>query len=148
MAWARVPALRLLGWALGLACLAGLWPQWAGAWSPFASADEFQEVSFSAAELAQLHIQAGWAKGEDHTLLLEVHNGLKGPIQCASAQIDLQDGKHVAKSFTPKLFVPAQSTRNASVPQVHKGTMKAYAMSCSCFKKLGKGDCVNPLRKG
>jgi len=125
-----------------------LLPALALAWNPFASADEFQEVSFSAAELAQIQVQAGWAKGEDHTLLFEVHNGLKGPIQCASAQVDLQDGKNVSKGFTPKLFVPAQSTRNASIPQVLKGTMKSYAMSCSCFKKQGKGDCLNPLRKG
>ena len=118
------------------------------AWGPFGSAEEFQEVSFSAAELAQVKVQAGWAKGEDHTLLFEVHNGLKSPIQCASAQVDLQDGKHVTKGFTPKLFVPALSTRNASVPQVHKGTMKAYALSCTCFKKQGKGECLNPLRKG
>jgi alpha-tubulin suppressor-like RCC1 family protein len=49
---------------------------------------------------------------------------------------------------TDASLVPAQSTRNASIPQVHKGTMKSYAMSCSCFKKQGKGDCLNPLRKG
>ena len=117
-------------------------------WNPFASAEEFAEVTFTPAELAQIQVQAGWAKGDDHTLLFEVHNGLKGPIQCASAQVDLQDGKHISKGFTPKLFVPAQSTRNASIPQVHKGTMKSYAMSCSCFKKQGKGECLNPLRKG
>lgn len=133
-------------WAL----VAGvLWVQsLALAWNPFASAQAFEEVAFTAAELAQIQVQAGWAKGEDHTLLFEVHNGLNGPIQCASAQVDLQDGKHIAKSFTPKLFVPAHSTRNASVPQVHKGTMKAYAMRCTCFKKQGKGDCLNPLRQG
>jgi hypothetical protein len=130
------------------AASAALW--WAGspfAWSLMGSGQEFQEVTFSKAELAQLQIQAGWAKGEDHTLLFEVHNGLKGPIQCDSAQVDLQDGRHIAKSFTPKLFVPPQSTRNASVPQVLKGTLKSYAMSCSCFKKQGQGECVNPLRK-
>jgi len=137
------PLFSLLILASGLALQSLAW-----AWNPFASTDEFQEVTFSAAELTQIQVQAGWAKGEDHTLLFEVHNGLKGPIQCASAQVDLQDGKHISKGFTPKLFVPAQSTRNASIPQVHKGSMKSYAMSCSCFKKQGKGECVNPLRKG
>jgi hypothetical protein len=34
------------------------------------------------------------------------------------------------------------------VPHVLKGTMKSYAMTCTCFKKQGKGDCLNPLRKG
>jgi len=139
----RKSVLKILWTATAL-----LLPALALAWNPFASADEFQEMSFSAAELAQVQVQAGWAKGEDHTLLFEVHNGLKGPIQCASAQVDLQDGKRVSKVFTPKLFVPPQSTRNANIPQVHKGSMKSYAMSCSCFKKQGKGECVNPLRKG
>lgn len=137
------PLFSLLMLASGLALQSLAW-----AWNPFASTDEFQEVTFSAAELTQIQVQAGWAKGEDHTLLFEVHNGLKGPIQCASAQVDLQDGKHISKGFTPKLFVPAQSTRNASIPQVHKGSMKSYAMTCTCFKKQGKGDCANPLRKG
>ena len=131
---------------VGLSAL--LLHSWALSWNPFASAEEFEEVTFTPAELAQIKVQAGWAKGDDHALLFEVHNGLKGPIQCASAQVDLQDGKHISKGFTPKLFVPAQSTRNASIPQVHKGSMKSYAMSCTCLKKQGKGECLNPLRKG
>ena len=140
--------MRQLLFKLTVGLSALLLHSWALSWNPFASAEEFAEVTFTPAELAQIQVQAGWAKGDDHTLLFEVHNGLKGPIQCASAQVDLQDGKHISKGFTPKLFVPAQSTRNASIPQVHKGTMKSYAMTCTCFKKQGKGECINPLRKG
>ncbi len=136
--------LRLV-WAVLL--FMGLSHSLALAWNPFGSKDEFEEVQFSAAEQAQIKTNAGWAKGEDQTLLFEIHNGLKGPIQCAQVQVDLQDGKHLAKSFTPKLFVPPQSIRNASLPHVQKGTMKTYALSCSCFKKQGRGECVNPLRK-
>ena len=51
-------------------------PALALASSLFGSAVEFQEVSFSTAELAQIQVHAGWAKGEDHTLWFEVHNGL------------------------------------------------------------------------
>jgi len=29
---------------------------------------------------------------------------------------------------------------------VVKGTMKAYALTCSCFKKKGFDVCVNPLK--
>jgi hypothetical protein len=61
--------------------------------------------------------------------------------------VDLQDGKGLTKSFTPKFLVPAQSLRVASWPGIKKGSMKSYEMSCSCFKKQGKGDCVNPARK-
>jgi hypothetical protein len=129
---------------LSLTWLALSTPGWA--WSPFASEDH-EEVKLSAAELGKVSIQAGWAKDNDHVLLFEVSNGLKGPIQCAGAQVDLKDGKSVGKSFMPKLFVPPTSSRNASLPGVHKGTMKAYAVECTCFKKQGRGECVNPLRK-
>jgi len=117
------------------------------AWNPFTSQDEFEEVQFSVAEKALVKVNAGWAKGEDRKLLFEVQNGLNGPIQCAKAQVDLQDGKGLTKNFTPKFFVPAQSLRVASWPGIQKGSMKSYEMSCSCFKKQGKGECVNPARK-
>ena len=120
----------------------------AWAWNPFASsAPESEEVNLSAQELSQMQVNAGWAKGDDHTMLFEVRNGLDGPIQCANAQVSLKDGKTMAKTFMPKLFVPPGTTRNASLPHVEKGTMKSYAMSCTCFKRGGKGSCINPLRK-
>ena len=120
----------------------------AWAWNPFASSEpDSEEVSLSAQELSQMQVNAGWAKGDDHTLLFEVRNGLSGPIQCASAQVSLKDGKTVNKTFMPKLFVPPGLTRNASLPHVEKGTMKSYGMACTCFKKGGKGSCINPLRK-
>jgi hypothetical protein len=118
------------------------------AWNPFASNEpESEEVALSAQELSQVQVNAGWAKGDDHTLLFEVRNGLAGPIQCASAQVSLKDGKTVNKTFMPKLFVPPGLTRNASLPHVEKGTMKSYGMACTCFKKGSKGSCINPLRK-
>ena len=117
------------------------------AWNPFADAPSQEEVRLSPSDLSKVRVQAGWAKGDDHTLLFEVSNGLKGPIQCAGVQVDLQDGKSLGKSLMPKLFVPPASTRNASLPGVQKGTMKAYGIQCTCFKVAGKGECINPLRK-
>ena len=136
----RVSLLR----AAALLLLSIAAPSWA--WSPFAS-DDHEEVKLSASELGKVSIQAGWAKDNDHVLLFEVNNQLKGPIQCSGAQVDLKDGKTVGKAFMPKLFVPPANSRNASIPGVHKGTMKAYAVECTCFKKLGRGECVNPLKK-
>lgn len=117
------------------------------AWNPFSDASNMQETALTNTELARLQVNAGWAKGDDLTLLFEVQNGLKGPIQCAGVQVDLKDGKSVSKALTPKLFVPPSSARQASLPQVRKGTMKAYAVHCTCFKQAGRGDCVNPLRQ-
>ncbi len=114
------------------------------AWNPFAS-DDFSEVALSKAELQKVQVNAGWAKGDDQTLIFEVNNGLKGPMQCGAANVDLNDGKSVGKVFMPKFAIPGHATRNASMSVV-KGTMKAYALTCSCFKKKGAGDCVNPLK--
>jgi hypothetical protein len=116
----------------------------ASAWNPFTN-EEFIDVALSKAELQKVKINAGWAKGEDQTLIFEVSNGLNGPIQCGTANVELKDGKSLGKVFVPKFAIPNQATRNASMPVV-KGTMKAYALTCSCFKKKGAAACVNPLK--
>jgi hypothetical protein len=116
----------------------------ASAWNPFTN-EEFIDVALSKAELQKVKINAGWAKGEDQTLIFEVSNGLQGPIQCGSANVELKDGKSLGKVFVPKFAISSQATRNASMPVV-KGTMKAYALTCSCFKKKGTEVCVNPLK--
>jgi hypothetical protein len=114
------------------------------AWNPFASSD-ITEVALSKQELQKIKVNAGWAKDDDHTLIFELSNGLKGPIQCGAANVDLNDGKSVGKVFMPKFAIPGNATRNASMPVV-KGTMKAYALTCSCFKKKGSEECLNPLK--
>ena len=116
----------------------------ASAWNPFTN-EEFIDVALSKAELQKVKINAGWAKGEDQTLIFEVSNGLNGPIQCGAANVELKDGQSLSKVFVPKFAIPSQATRNASMPVV-KGTMKAYALTCSCFKKKGADACVNPLK--
>jgi len=116
----------------------------ASAWNPFSN-DEYMDVALSKAELQKVKINAGWAKGEDQTLIFEVSNGLNGPIQCGAANVELKDGQSLSKVFVPKFAISSQATRNASMPVV-KGTMKAYALTCSCFKKKGADACVNPLK--
>jgi hypothetical protein len=116
----------------------------ASAWNPFTN-EEFIDVALSKAELQKVKINAGWAKGEDQTLIFEVSNGLNGPIQCGAANVELKDGQSLGKVFVPKFAISSQATRNASMPVV-KGTMKAYALTCSCFKKKGSDACVNPLK--
>ncbi|MEN9995313.1 MAG: hypothetical protein RL462_89 [Pseudomonadota bacterium] len=114
------------------------------AWNPFAS-DDFEEVLLTKTELLKVKLNAGWAKGDDQTLIFELINGLKAPIQCGSANVELNDGKTIGKQFVPKFAIPANASRNASMT-VLKGTMKTYALSCSCFKKKGSELCVNPLK--
>ena len=114
------------------------------AWNPFGS-DDFSEVPLSKSELQKIKVNAGWAKGDDQTLIFELVNGLKGPIQCGAANVDLNDGKSVGKQFMPKFAIPGNATRNASMSVV-KGTMKAYALTCSCFKRKDSDECVNPLK--
>ena len=114
------------------------------AWNPFAT-EEVLEVPLTKTELQKIKVNAGWAKGEDQPLIFEVTNGLKGPIQCSAANVELNDGKTVGKVFVPKFAIPGNASRNASMP-VQKGSMKSYALSCSCFKKKGADECVNPLK--
>ena len=116
----------------------------ASAWNPFSN-EEVIDVALSKVELQKVKFNAGWAKGEDQTLIFEVSNGLQGPIQCGAANVELIDGKSLGKVFVPKFAIPSQATRNASMPVV-KGTMKAYALTCSCYKKKGSEECVNPIK--
>jgi hypothetical protein len=116
----------------------------AHAWNPF-SQENATEVPLSQSDLQKVKVNAGWAKGEELPLFFEVTNDLKGPIQCSAANVELNDGKTVSKVFVPKFAIPGQSTRNATMLVV-KGTMKAYALTCSCFKKKGSEACVNPLK--
>ena len=117
----------------------------AKAWNPFSN-EEFTDLALSKLDLQKVKINAGWARDDDQILIFEVSNGLKGPIQCGAANVELNTGKTVSKVFVPKFAVPGQATRNASMPVV-KGTLKSYALTCSCFKKKGAEDCVNPLAR-
>ena len=114
------------------------------AWNPFAT-EEVLEVPLSKTELQKIKVNAGWAKGEDQPLIFEVTNGLKGPIQCSAANVELNDGNTVGKVFVPKFTIPGNAMRNASM-LVLRGSMRTYSLTCSCFKKQGQGECVSPVK--
>ncbi|MEY3886321.1 MAG: hypothetical protein RL650_413 [Pseudomonadota bacterium] len=107
--------------------------------------DDFLEVPLSKTELQKIKVNAGWAKDDQQTLIFELANGLKGPIQCGAANVELIDGRTVGKQFVPKFAIPGNTMRNASM-NVVKGSMKSYALTCSCFKRKGSDECVNPLK--
>jgi len=117
------------------------------AWNPFLSSDEIREVSLNGSENNLIQKKAGWSKDDEKTLLFEIHSDLNGPIQCSSVNVELKDGKQVNKSLMPKLFITQNSSKFVSIPNVLKGTMKSYSIICTCFKKKGNGDCINPLKK-
>lgn len=112
------------------------------AWNPLSSRDLI-DVPLSKVELQKIKINAGWAKDDTQILIFELSNGLKGPIQCGAATADLNNGQTLSKVFVPKFAIPGNATRNASMPVV-KGTMKSYALTCSCFKFKGEGECIKP----
>jgi hypothetical protein len=112
------------------------------AWNPLSSRD-LEDVPLSKGELQKIKINAGWAKDDTQILIFELSNGLKGPIQCGVANAELLNGQTLSKVFVPKFAIPGNATRNASMP-VLKGTMKSYALSCSCFKVKGEGECIKP----
>ena len=112
------------------------------AWNPLSSRDLI-DVPLSKVELQKIKINAGWAKDDTQILIFELSNGLKGPIQCGAATAELNNGQTLSKVFVPKFAIPGNATRNASMPVV-KGTMKSYALSCSCFKVKGEGECIKP----
>ena len=117
------------------------------AWNPFLSSDEISEVSLNGSENNLIQKKAGWSNDDDKTLLFEIHSDLNGPIQCSSINVELKDGKQVNKGLMPKLFITHNSSKFVSIPNVLKGTMKSYSIICTCFKKKGNGDCINPLKK-
>jgi hypothetical protein len=116
----------------------------ASAWNPFSN-EALLDVALSKVELQKVKTNAGWAKDDEQTLIFEVSNGLSGPIQCGVANAELTNGKTVSKVFVPKFAISSLATRNASMSVV-KGTMKSYALTCSCYKKKGSDVCVNPLK--
>ncbi len=112
------------------------------AWNPLSSRD-LVDVPLSKVELQKVKVNAGWAKDDTQILIFELNNGLKGPIQCGAATAELNNGQTLSKVFVPKFAIPGNATRNASMPVV-KGTMKSYALTCSCFKVKGEGECIKP----
>ena len=129
--------------ALAFLALAGLCAP-GHAWTPFERKTAYEEVALSPSEQQKVQQAAGWAKQSDTELLIEVKNGLPGPLACHGATVHLLGGGTVSKSFVPRLYVPSAATRQGAVGGVKKGQMKDFAVTCMCWKKPGDSVCGNP----
>lgn len=136
---------HLLNLVLSFAGVVLITPAWA--WNPFAKTKSFKEVELSAAEWQKVELVAGWAADSGNNLLIEISNGLPGPLACYAVLVNLQSGGPVRKTFTPYLYIPTAATKQTAVNGVKKGMMKDYALNCSCWKKEGEKTCVDPGKK-
>jgi len=114
----------------------------ASAWNPFLN-EELIDVALSKVELQKVKFNAGWAKGEDQTLIFEVSNGLQGPIQCGAANVELIDGKSLGKVFSPEIChsEPSDPKRQHACGQRH------HEVLCSdlfLFQEKGLGRLCQP----
>jgi hypothetical protein len=115
------------------------------AWSLFEKSSEYEEVELSSAEWSQVEVAAGWAPGDKDTLLFALKNKLAAPISCAGALVNLNNGKSVKRGLVPRLYVPSAMVKQFSVAGVTKETLKDYSVTCSCTKKPGSKQCINPF---
>ena len=137
----------LLRTVLLLACTQLLCSTYAHAWMPFERKTLYEEVELSASEAKKVQYAAGWSAQSDTELLVEVKNNLPGPLACLGATVHLLSGSTVSKSFHPRLYIPAASSRQGAVLGVKKGQMKDFSVTCHCWKKPGDTACGNPSGK-
>ena len=135
----------LFNLVLSFAGLVLITPAWA--WNPFAKTKSFNEVELSATEWQKVELVAGWAADSGNNLLIEIKNGLPGPLACHAVLVNLQSGGPVQKTFSPYLYIAPAATKQTSVNGVKKGLLKDYAFNCSCWKKEGVKTCVDPGKK-
>ena len=102
-----------------------------------------ESVMLTAAEYKQLKIQAGWALGDAQTMVFEVKNPLPGAVFCPAVQYVDKTDKASTKELRPKLYLPTDSQRKASVSPAEKDKIKSYVLVCSCNKPLqGPASCM------
>ena len=102
-----------------------------------------ESVLLTAAEYKQLKINAGWALGDTQTMVFEVRNPLPGAVFCPVVQWVDKNDKTSIKELRPKLYLPTDATRKASVSPAEKDKIKSYVLVCSCNKALqGPAVCM------
>ena len=131
-----------LRWA-GVACTLGLSLHvHAMAWF-FEPTTPVQSVVLTSAEYNQLKINAGWAHGDAQTMFFEVKNPLSGAVFCPAVQFVDKNDKASTKELRPKLYLPTDSQRKASVSPAEKDKIKNYVLVCTCNKALqGPAICM------
>ena len=114
-----------------------------GAWN---SKEQLRGFDLSPTELKQISIQSGWSSDDPQLMMFEVGNRLSGPIYCVGASFDMKDGKKIQHSFEPKLYVPADQKRNASVRGIEKKNLKRFDFTCRCMRQAPQAVCENPYK--
>ena len=127
-----------------LSCLQLLGSNTACAWTLFEPKTLYEEVELSPSEAKKVQYAAGWSAQSDTELLVEVRNNLPGPLACVGATVHLLNGSTVSKSFLPRLYIPAATSRQGAVGGVKKGRIKDFSVTCHCWKKPGDAECGNP----
>ena len=143
----RCEAIRLASLLLLMACMQVVGSTSALAWTLFEPKSLYEEVELSASEAKKVQYAAGWSAQSDTELLIEVKNNLPGPLACLGATVHLLSGSTVSKSFLPRLYIPAATSRQGAVAGVKKGQMKDFSVVCHCWKKPGDAACGNPMNK-
>jgi hypothetical protein len=129
---------------LAICLIMGAGSVWAmGAWS---GKEQLRGFDLSPTELKQISIQSGWSSDDPQLMMFEVGNRLSGPIYCVGASFDMKDGKKIQHSFEPKLYVPADQKRNASVRGIEKKNLKSFGFTCRCMKQAPQAVCENPYK--
>jgi hypothetical protein len=95
-----------------------------------------ESVMLTASEYKQMKIQAGWAQGDANTMMFEVKNPLPGAVFCPAVQFVDKTDKTSTKELRPKLYLPTDGQRKASVSPAEKDKIKSYVLVCSCNKPL------------
>lgn len=102
-----------------------------------------ESVMLTAAEYKQLKINAGWALGDGQTMVFEVRNPLPGAVFCPAIQLIDKNDKTSTKELRPKLYLPTEGMRKASVSPAEKDKIKSYVLVCTCNKPLqGPAICM------
>jgi len=114
-----------------------------GSWN---GKEQLRGFDLSPTELKQISIQSGWSSDDPQLMMFEVGNRLSGPIYCVGASFEMKDGKKIQHSFEPKLYVPADQKRNASVRGIEKKNLKSFGFTCRCMRQAPQAVCENPYK--
>jgi hypothetical protein len=116
------------------------------AMSGWSAKERLRGFDLSPNELKQVSIQSGWSSDDPQLMMFEVGNRLSGPIYCVGASFEMKDGKKIQHSFDPKVYVPADQKRNASVRGIEKKNLKSFGFTCRCMRQAPQAVCENPYK--
>ena len=137
-----MPSSLWFRWISGVCAISLPCPVQAMGWF-FEPTTPVESVMLTAAEYKQLKINAGWALGDGQTMVFEVRNPLPGAVFCPAIQLIDKNDKTSTKELRPKLYLPTEGMRKASVSPAEKDKIKSYVLVCTCNKPLqGPAICM------